>query len=539
MGKKGAVLADFKTSCLRIGDIVEIGNRAPVNFKSMTYWADLAVLGMAAFFSVFFATVQGIGLLPVSAAFLQAAQNLQMGHGFSISSDGLGFQPFTQEPPLYALILLLFGGRLENMAFGLRLFQALLFAASTMMVGWVGRQWTGSRFLGVVSGLLFLCNKDLSYVFALLQADGLFLFLCILSLALFPMAWGAQRKRFFILHMLVLSLALFTRWEAVALWAGFGLAIFAVENPSPRAWWEKAVWLLTPILGVVGWYFKVRGFSDVLSFTYNPLGPRDIYGLASTLLDWLLPSSLPGVLRGVLFFGFCFWLVLGFYGAVKRGLNVRKILGILRQSQILAWVFFSMASFLFVFLGHLFVDATLPFDSRSLVPIYPGLVLLFVLYVGKLFRKVADEGLFLNATVIFGVLMAGLFIWNLKISLRRIHLQGIGYSSVAWKSSPFLGYLATHSFSGLTYSNAPDLLFLKTAQRAEFLPAKLNSKNQSEILSFDDDVHAMQKKLREAGGRIVFFHQIYWRRYLVHLEDLTEKYGFHVTVSYPDGVILE
>ncbi|UCG42169.1 MAG: hypothetical protein JSU73_09840 [candidate division WOR-3 bacterium] len=83
------------------------------------------------------ATARGIGLMPDSADFFSAAENLLSGSGLVVSGAGGTSRPLTLWPPLYPFLLA--GGGLVGLTLieTSRWLAALLFAGTILSSGWL------------------------------------------------------------------------------------------------------------------------------------------------------------------------------------------------------------------------------------------------------------------------------------------------------------------------------------------------------------------------------------------------------------------
>lgn len=154
--------------------------------------AALAVIGAAV---LLLATGRGIGLMPDSADYFSASENLLAGNGLVVSGAAGTSRPFTLWPPLYPFLLALGGMAGLPLAEASRWLAALVFGLSVFMVGLATRRYSGSVIAGAAAAALTLGSASLLQVYSWAQTDGLFILLSLAALSLLDLYRNSQHRR--------------------------------------------------------------------------------------------------------------------------------------------------------------------------------------------------------------------------------------------------------------------------------------------------------------------------------------------------------
>jgi 4-amino-4-deoxy-L-arabinose transferase-like glycosyltransferase len=476
-----------------------------------------ALVAAAAALLVVAGTPHGIGLSHDTDAYVSAARSLLAGEGFRVRGE-----PLAHYPPLYPAMLALSASWSGDVVEGARLLQALLFAATAALVAGCAWRSSGSVVAGLLAaGLVLACRSTLR-VHLMAWSEPLFLLLSLAGLWLLALHLDRPRPVLRLGAALMLAGALLTRYAGIALLvpAAAGILLFAGGSVRRRA--RDAGILLALASGPLAlWLVRnaaLSGGAVHRSLAVHPVTAAQLEDGLRTLSFWIWPFQLGSLLGAVV-------LALALAGAAAASLRRSGT-----PLERLLWLFL-LAYPVFLLLSISFVDAETPLRERTLAPLYLAGVLLGVLLACR-----APAGPVRTVAALLGVLLVavhalrGFDLWEAS---RR---TGLGYADQRWNESELLRELRALPDGTLLYSNAPDLISLRLARPARWLPRHFDGTAQRENPAFEQELLRMRQDL-ERGARVAWFERMAWRSYVLGPAEL-ERAGLTAVAELLDGRIL-
>ncbi|HEY1268721.1 MAG TPA: hypothetical protein VGH16_15810 [Candidatus Binatia bacterium] len=415
----------------------------------------------------------GPGVSPDSINYIAAARSLYSGHGY-LYYDGT---VFTVWPPLFPTILAAgISTGVDVLQFA-RFFNALTFGLTVFYVGLIASVLLNSRPLRAIATASALLSFPLLKMYVMVWTEPLFILLILIFLLRLSQVWRSE-------HLSIGSLAVLSAVAAVAClqrYLGLALvlcgAVFLLT--SERTAWKNrlaftAAFCTLSLLPLSLWV--VRNYS----LAGAPTGPRSssstsILASARDLVvvstNWFLPfdsaleTRVAAFLLLTALIGACL-----FIGA-KRPQNEEVPSG--RAFVITAGLFIIIyCAMLVAVTGTIALE---PISQRYLSPIFPIALLFLFKAIEKCAAWLAERGVprkraeALASILSLAILVQSTFTTSQAISIWR--REGAGdYTHIAWERSELLDWLSRNRLDGEIYSNAADLIYLKTGIIARPLP---------------------------------------------------------------------
>jgi 4-amino-4-deoxy-L-arabinose transferase-like glycosyltransferase len=184
---------------------------------SQKYFAPLVLALMAAgAAAILYVTRHGAGVTLDAVYYLSEARTwVATGHMVIPDFYG-GIQPTTHWPPLYPLLLAVFGHFTGDAPSGARWLGAVVFALNIMLVAWLGRRAAQSPWGGLASAFVFACAPAVLLVHASIMSEAPCLAWWLLSVLLLLRYQDSESSGLLAASALAAGLAIFTRYGAVA-----------------------------------------------------------------------------------------------------------------------------------------------------------------------------------------------------------------------------------------------------------------------------------------------------------------------------------
>ena len=431
---------------------------------------------------VFWATAHGAGMTHDSAIYVIAAKNFIAGKGLtSLTPDG-GFRLLSAYPPLYPAGLALAGSVSGSIEQGARFLNAALFGALLFLTGF----WT-KKLLPV---LLLLFSWNLLYIHAMAWSEPLCLVCGFSGLYLLERDLNNGRAALSGWAVAGIAAAALSRYAGVAfVVASMVLSLTCVkEPPRRRMFFLTSVAALLPLLL---WFCAVHSAGGGFAGRQFSVHFPGVHAFSRSWLFWVTQAPL---------------MILPF---------------LMREKKVLKY--FSLFYFLVLVLSSVFWDANIPFDGRTLCPLYVAGV-------------IASASLTQRPTRLF---LYALLALTAAYSFRNIpflRVDGLGYASSHWKESGTVRALKDLPDEAKLYSNLPEGVYLLSGRPACALPFKFfPSLDRS-----NPDYEAMMASLAQKRGRelifIVFFDRAH-RAFMPTREELKARLPLLLVQESEDGVI--
>ncbi len=282
-------------------------------------------------------TRNGAGVSGDAVHYMQGADNLLAGNGFSrLRADGTTV-PITGFPPGFSVALAGLG------LFGLpafdagRYLNALLFGINTILVGWLLFRATRSGLFAILGGWLFMYARNLVQVHSWVMAEPLFIFMVLIALLLLDLYLQHGKIAVLIGASLVMAGASLTRYVGLALVPAAILTILWFNRQQRvKKWQDSAVIGALSLAPVALWFLRnglVSGNLANRQLIYHPISKDLVFALFDELSYWWFAPSLswPWKLRWTILLIF-FMVGMGIY--IYRAYKHRKELKALQSSPL-------------------------------------------------------------------------------------------------------------------------------------------------------------------------------------------------------------
>lgn len=491
---------------------LRIGSADWAEDASAWSWAPLVLIGLFASALVAWATQPyGIGVKSDSVAYVEAARNLASGVGLGrLTPDGV-FKPLSHFPPLYPALLAGF----ERLGFGAfdaaRWLSAFLTGSNVTLAGGIVLGITGSTvFATALAGALLVSPAFFqSHLYAMSDPLGLAFFLStILSLG----RWMKERTfGWLLLSALLASLAFLTRYAGVAAPILLGLAMLTGKVSPARRLGRACVVGLAATAPTVLWEARVSALSGSptnRTFAFHPPTSLTMEKLWATLGSWI--HAYPGWNLEVLAFAGAALMAVMFVVAAGRKTRAD---GAAPDSPrpYLRWLSAALGGLYLVVVTVALVifDATIPLDSRILLPIFVMLVILGAEAVYRLWsRMTARQAVVLLASAAVWLTLAVVWQWMIlgtgQLAMTS-RLYGLGYANKAFDSSNLVAQIRDLPGGATVFTDNLESLYYFSDRTGFLFPISYDNVRQSTRSDYDDQIAFVKKRIRSGSVVFVFF----------------------------------
>ena len=474
--------------------------------RTLQQWG-LVVLILLAF--VFILWPYGPGVTFDTASFLQAGNNFWDGLGYVHFAPDGGLEFAAHRFPLYPLLLSL----TDQWKWGPFVLQILLFGGSLLLLRLYMRSLQTPKHLL----LLFLTLPFVLGYYAL-WTESLYILL-FLGLA-YVLTVEEKRWANLLIVLLVVALCL-TRMTGLVVGCSLALAFF-ISNRRIRA----LEVLVFTIVFVSLWIFLGTYF---LGETARPLVQHwvdagDLFDLVKSSGEWLVPVGPLWLTYGVGIFVLLFPLIV-LLSRDQQPVRFRSLYWFL--------IIYGYAYLLFLILSKSLIDASIPFESRTLLPLYVNqLLLLVLLQSGDLSgERMREKMRFIFA--IAAIAVVGLNAYP----LHQLRQNGVGYNSAEWRSYAFVPVLqGIHQEQVYTNDQSATYLFSPFVQKPKLLPQKVNLYTEQPVDTYSAEMDLMLHDLQQNGGQIVWIRNGATAHVFPDYEELKSLEG--VEVVYDNWLLL-
>jgi hypothetical protein len=491
---------------------------ATVSEKLQAYylWIILGVISLLGLIALAYSTRFGLGLVNDSAAYVNGAENLQLGNGYMRTSGAGELKPITHFPPFFSLVLAILtrqGGDFLRTAHILIL---SLYAVDIFLVGVLVFWICQSKLFAILGALTFALSETFLGVYAYLLSEPIFITLMLLAFLLLWRYLVTSRLSWLLLTGITSGLAYLTRFSAVSIFFTIIFILICIHRPLKQIITSILVYLTGSIPFVIGlWAISTSQSTEFgnRQILVHLIPAGDLFEALKNLLSW---AALDVLMDAHIIFG---WILSAFSLLFLPALIILVIRWmwkakinqeVLFESQVLLA---TLATHIFVYFSFLlvsisFYDASTPLDDRILSILYiPTLILLFS-GIPLLFQKIQSKtGQFQS---IQPILMAGLLIFVILNSVdgvraaEQLGRDGLGLNHSGWRESQAIQYVRSLPAQTI-YSNRPTAIYLLTGRSSYILPTQIDPVTTTARSSYQDDVELMKMDIQKNNGILVFF----------------------------------
>jgi len=517
----------------------------------------VAGLALAGVFVILLATTHGVGVLPDSTVYFDAARNLANGRGFVVISGTAGeFTPLVHYPPLYSslLALALKGGITSETA--ARWLSASLFGVNIFLVGYAIAFSVGKSFwLPVLGALLTLAAPDLLAIHSVAMTEPLYLALTLGGLLLLARYLQNGRRSWLVMAAILIALSCLTRYVGLATIAAASIGIMLLErteNPGVgfafsfrseslrRRILDVTIFVTLCGLPEVIWSIRNRlaGGTPDRHLAFHPVTWQQIVPAFSTAAQWLLLGKVRSDLRVVAFVIEILALAsLTIFLQSKRA----EEQGDRREqpaklSQLLVIFIVTYVALLLVTISFVEIDNVL--DSRSLLPIHCAALVLGMCLARMIYRRASQSRWIQIVLVAVAVLFVGSYALRGGRWLALAEVDGQGFVSRAWQDSPTMAEIRKLPAGIQIYTNGIDAVYYLSGRRALDIPPRIIHGTGRPNAQYESELSRMNDDLRAQKGVLVYFRALPERWFLPSEDELRSRLSLPVR-SFSDGSIFE
>ncbi|MEJ5201584.1 MAG: glycosyltransferase family 39 protein [Anaerolineales bacterium] len=484
--------------------------KARQSFREKFWVTALAILVLLALALFWFSTPHGLALVNDSVLYIDGARNLLQGNGYSRLVGWGGTVPITNFPPFYSFVLALI------MALGIAPIQAswwvslVFLAVNVVLVSLLGREVTQSVAFGVLAGGLALISDPFfrHHLFAL--TEPVFLFYYFLSLLLLIRFLKQRRWYQVLLAGLFAGLSYLTRYIGITLFATGVIFLLVFQNEWNARLKSAGIFLAGGLPFFLGWTvrnFVVAGNPTNRQFMLRTLAADKIQEGITSFWGWLLPEPYQIISRFIDFWGIALIIFLilftgGFMYAVWLALKKLELRG--HKDFQASWLLGLQSLIYLITLAVtiLFIDSSVNFETRVLMPAYVLWLLLFVALLAWLWRFKHWATTVLALVLVVGLSLS--FAEDTLDTIRQWRQQGQGFAHESWTTSQTIEMTKQLPKVNI-FTNRPQAVNLLAQRGAYILLSPVNAATQLPREGYQEEQARIRQMVVEGKAVVVIF----------------------------------
>lgn len=483
--------------------------------KNRFVYLTFGLIAALATFLVLYVTPQGLTLFDDSIAYIAGARSLLSGNGYReawLASN----QPMAHFPPGFSSALALVGFSGLDPLRGTRFINALLFGVNTFSLGLIGWRMTKSQIAGNFLSILFVANASMLRIHTAAMSEPLYIFFTLSAFLAFsygmqelaPAAIGKPLdSKWLILSAIFTAFAYLTRYAGLALLAALIAALFLLHDTWRKRLTSIGIFLAGFIPFALGWAIRNRLLTDTATnrtFVYHPLSVENIETGIYNFSVFLMPvetwrramMQVPNLVLVIIFAilsVLLIWLIYkGFTKFFKPASETPEVLSFISALYIFGYLA-SIISSMFFF------DASTKFQVRILSPVFVSLLILFVFFLEKLWRKNK-----LISYILFLVFVS-FSIYGTSDTITQLRKGGQGYASFQWFDSLAMEYLRGLPDDMRIYSNETPAIYLYTDRPGYVLPDLVDPVTGLPRGNFEEGLARLQDDVLSGNATLALF----------------------------------
>ncbi len=528
------------------------------HIKRPALWICLALAAVLAFCLLLWTTPYGIGVDPDSTVYLGVSESILKGDGFRIRGEpgateaflkGDRFQidgePMTHWPPGYPLLLALVGRLNGDQLQRARLLHAVLFAASTFLVGLAAYLIAGGSFLSTIASvLIFICSVDMLKVHTWALSEAPFIFFTVAAFVAVVLFVMTRHLLLLVLCSFLIGVSLIMRYVGLAVVPPIVVTLLLQRKPLRIRIRESSILIAIASAPLIAWLIRSIFVSNAIAnrhFVFHPIDFEKMKQALRTLCHFWLPFEF-GMLHGPLLLTALMLLMVVVFGLILYGFvivtknafeNIDRLdVGVLAQITLLS---FCVTYFVFLLVSVSFFDAETPFNYRILSPVYVFGSMFLVSFICSLMKLGSKRWI---SYALIGLVIVSVFANGLRAvsSTRELRSDGRGYMARKWKGSETIAFVRSLPAGFTLYSNASDAIRFLAGRESKFLPRKIFSASLLANASFNRELSMMVHDVREGPAVIVYFNDNV-RPWLLPETEIASLPGVYPILKFPDGSV--
>ncbi|GAB4349136.1 MAG: hypothetical protein Kow0099_32030 [Candidatus Abyssubacteria bacterium] len=497
----------------------------------------LSLLALGGTLILLAATARGIGLSPDSAYYIGAARSLVRGRGLVAPFGDPQRQAMTHFAPLFPAVLALFGKTGIDPLEAARWLNSFLFGLHVLLAGLIVRRYAPASFWAPILGsFLMLTSVIALWVHSWAWSEPLFILLGLSGLWLLAEHLERPRPSFLVGASGLISLAWLTRYPGVALVVtGFvGIFLFSPERPLAK-FRDCALFFGLGSLPIFLWIcrnYLAAGSATNRELVFHSIRFANLaFGLGS-VSEWVLPHGTSTLAGAVVLFGLTAFMVIA--GTIVWSRERRCAGGPLYAAHLMPFllVIFILAYFAVVILSMLFLDANITLDNRILAPIYVSTLFVLLCWGYRLFAESGRRSV-TSVIPIVCIVFAAISTGRAAYAITYTRSQGLGYASVAWRSSVMMQEIKELPRGLTVFTNAPAAVYSVTGRASLPIPGKVDLYTLRVNENYGNELVEMRQHLATGAALLAYFNSSSW--YLPSEKELREQLQLQPVRIFPEG----
>ncbi len=475
----------------------------------------------------------GIGVGYDSYMYISSAESMAQGLGVYYRSVG-SLHPLVHFPPMYPLAISILIRIGLNRISAATILSCLLFGINAFTAGMLVFHFTLRPIPAAIAASLFVIAPVLIDAHLLAMSEPLFYFLMLVSLGCLADFFMQGKRTILMLSAIAAALAILTRYIGVVL-VGTGLIIIWINTGSiKRKVLDSCLFFLFSFSPMILWLirnFAIGGSLSDRNFVYHPPQQSAWILGEKTLSGWIFPDPnfMPGSISWLFFFFALVCLLVAVWLKMKaQPTHFDQLQPNPANRFMIVLTIFMSLYVIFILLSLTFFDASTKLNDRILSPLYLAFLLIPCLIASNLRRPQQ----ILLASILF--VWVGCNLPQTQSLLSEMHLQGQGFNSKSWLSSPTVDFVRKLRGNVIIYSNESLPLEFLTGIPIQPVPEASNSLTYERVENIDALVVEFKKEMTQPGRILILFPRSY-RPELPPKQELV--HGLVQVLKFSDGQV--
>ncbi|MDD5727416.1 MAG: hypothetical protein PHV59_02525 [Victivallales bacterium] len=486
------------------------------------------LFGVCASALMYWITSQGPGVSPDSIIYLNTADSLLTGNGFT----AIG-KPMTHYPPVFPLLLagtVFFTG--TDILSSARLVTVFFFGANLVLTGTAVYLFSKRNLPATVCAmLLFISSAPIISIHSVLGSEAPFISFTTAGF-IFLAGYILRPNLYYLVSAsLMFGIAAATRYIGFTL---FPSVIFSLFILCRQSFWSKfksaAIFLGIAGLPVVSWMIRnllITQSATNRTATFHPFNLTHVKNLITGMYGFWLPISVSIWIKT-----FHIAMVIILFGWVLKA-YFRKQGSVSSLTLPLILAIYSVLYVILLFVSISFFDAHTPVDCRLLLPVYLALVIASAVTIAassKVYRSLLKA---FTVIVFFSVSINTIPAISAAV---RIHGFGNEYSTKAWQNALSIKLVYDIPADMVIYSNGPDAIWLITRKDAQMLPLKIVPYTLMPNKNYHKQINQVITQCEKGTAVIIYLDRITWRPHLPSKQEISSLFRSPLVLPLKDGL---
>ena len=457
----------------------------------------LVLISLAGVLAILYSTSWGVGMGHDQLGYIQGAQNLARGQGYSHFTPMGELKPTMQWPPLYSLTLSLFETVGINVFAGARWLNALLFGINIFLVGYLAYLKT-DLWHAVFGSFLILTSTVVLYVHTMAFSEPLYIFLGLAGLYFLDRYLTNSKSYFLIFSAATMGAAALTRYMGVTLMATLCVSILLFgKRALRRRFVDCFIAGFVASLPLLIWMVRnrlVTGQTSTRQLQIHLIKARHVRQGLYTIALWFMPERFLSSSMALILFAVV-GIVIGLFLIVW-----------FRNHSASTFFYLNVAYILLYCLGLVFfisfVSLDLAFDARYLSPVFVSFVLILTLCIHRITIQ-ARKPIVIGVAVVCvccSVFYAARALHFVKLS----HQDGSGWESRSWKQSELVSAVKDLPGDALIYANYATGIAFLSQRKIEDLPLKFDEHTENPSTDYLEKLKGIGEASRTRRTVIIY-----------------------------------